>query len=120
MTKQMSPWTLQIDEFTWEVLQKPLCPPFAKNRNKWIRGTTKIDQKSIKYRSGDGTKKKNNPKLVFRISHRKCIKTGPEGGESPIRAHLGPQGLPMEPPGDSEDQFVKISARFGHSCLQFC
>ena len=29
------------------------------------------------------------------------------------RAPLGPQGLLMELPGDSEDQFFKILARFG-------
>ena len=29
------------------------------------RQTAKINQKSIKYRSGDGTKQKNNPKLSF-------------------------------------------------------
>ena len=123
MTNELSPRTLQIDAFTLEVLQKPLYPPFAHHRNKCLKNTLKMDQKSIKYRSGDGTKKKNNPKLfVSRFSTENVSKRVPKGGGRKsnflVFSHSGafrPQGPPMELPGDSEDQFFKILARFGHS-----
>ena len=127
MTHKLKPRTLQIYDFTWKVLQKPLYPPFAHNRNKCLKNTPKIDQKSLKYHSGNGTKKKDNPKLFFWISHRKWLKTGPERRGEKVKfssffslgGHLGPQGLPMELPGDSEEQFFKILTRFGQSFWQF-
>ena len=120
MPHKLNPRTLQIDGFRWEVLQKPLYPPFAHNRNKCLKNTPKMDQNSLKYHSGNGTKKKENPKLFFFIFYRKCLKTGPERRGEKVQfssffslgGHLGPQGLPMELPGDSEEHFFKILARF--------
>ena len=76
-----------------------------------------------KYLSGNGTKKKENPKLFFFIFYRKCLKTGPEKSGEKVQSssffslggHLGPQGLPMELPGDSEDHFFKILGRVVHN-----
>ena len=78
-----------------------------------------MDQNSLKYHSGNGTKKNENPKLFFWF-YRKCLKTGPERRGEKVQfssffslgGHLGPQGLPMELPGDSEEHFFKILARF--------
>ena len=72
MPHKLNPRTLQIDGFRWKVLQKPLYPPFAHNRNKCL------NQNSLKYHSGNGTKKKDNPKLFSFFFYRKCLKTGPE------------------------------------------
>ena len=85
ITNELSPRTLQINDFTKEVLQKPLYPPFAHNRNKCLKNTQNIDQKSIKYQSGDGIKKKNNQKLFFPDVPQKMSQNGSrkEGGENP-------------------------------------
>ena len=65
MPHKLNPRTLQIDGFRWDVLQKPLYPPFAHNRNKCLKNTPNMDQNSLKYHSGNGTNKKDNPKLIF-------------------------------------------------------
>ena len=64
--------------------------------------------------------KKGESETVFLIFYRKCLKTGPERRGEKVQfssffslgGHLGPQGLPMELPGDSEEHFFKILARF--------
>ena len=59
---------------------------YAHHRNKCLKSTPKIDQKSLKYHSGNGTKKKDNPKLFFLDFPEKMSQNGSrkEGGESPI------------------------------------
>ena len=48
MPHKFNPRTLQIYGFRWDVLQKPLYPPFAHNRNKCLKSTPKMDQNSLK------------------------------------------------------------------------
>ena len=80
------------------------------------------------YRSGDGTIKRNSHKSCFPDCSQNMTQSGYRkgGGESsflrlfPTRTHFGLQGLPMELPGNSQGQFVKILTRFRHRfCLFF-
>ena len=123
MTNKLSPGTVQIDDFTQDVLQKPLYPPFAHHRNKCLKSTPKIDQKSIKYRSGDGTKKREQSAIIFQIFHRKCFKMGTEReGEKYLFASfshtdtfwapLSPHGAPGWLRGSVFQDFSSIRAEF--------
>ena len=65
--------------------------------------------------------------IFFLFFYRKYLKTGPERRGEKVQfssffslgGHLGPQGLPMELPGDSEEHFFKMLARFRQILCSF-
>ena len=88
IANKLSPRAVQIYDFTLEVLQKQLYPPFAHHRNKCWKKHTKIDQKSMKYRSGDGTKKKNNHKLFVPDFPQKMSQNGSRKGGGKVQFYV--------------------------------
>ena len=76
MNEKLSPWTLQICEFTQDVLQKLLFPVFANNHNKVKTTHLKFGPKPT--RNPTNTNRILCGYCVFQISPRTCLQKTPQ------------------------------------------